>query len=559
MTTDPVPRVAQPHGPPRGSAFAAVRQLLADRKPWAFAFFGGVGCLLGALVGELLFLRGELAQDVCIVIDASGSMCGGKLAEVKQAAIAYADRQDMGSTRLAVVGFGSSAHTGQAFTDDQGRVRAAIQTLNDGGSTNMAAALLQSLGEFRTPGVGSVVALNRGVSPCLLLFTDGAPNDEHATLEAARTCRDAGIQIVAIGTGDANIGFLSQLTGDAALVFGVSTGNFNEGFRKAEHAIGSLAESRGAGTGGWLSAFVIATWTALLAVGIAVALTHGQSRYLGTPGIAVAACSWAAIGGIGAGVVAGLTGQFLYAGLSSPLAAMPKSVVAPVVTGLSRTIGWTVLGALVARGLAFFVPNLGSMRAWAGGAVGGAVAALAFLAVAGVGDVFGRLVGATILGALIGMMIAFVESAGRFAWLEIQRGRERVTVNLGADPVKVGGNGRQCTVFANGARPLAASYRFVDGTILLLDYVAERESEIPPGESRSYGDVLVTVRTSGSATGSPPKPPVAPPPLPRPPAAGTPTVAGARTAVRPSPPPRPTGPPRRPTPPPPPPPPPRKA
>jgi Ca-activated chloride channel family protein len=92
---------------------------------------------------------------------------------------------------------------------------------------------------------------------------------------------------------------------------------------------------------------------------------------------------------------------------------MPPSIVGPFVAGLSRTIGWTVLGALVARGLAFFIPNLRPTHAWTGGAFGGAVAALAFLAAATVGDVPGRLVGAALLGGLIGMMVALIESSSR--------------------------------------------------------------------------------------------------------------------------------------------------
>jgi Ca-activated chloride channel family protein len=517
MTNDPLQQTFRKATSVRGASLTAIHRISSERKPWAFAAYGVIGGLLAALVGELLFLHTVARKDVCVVIDASGSMMGDKLAEVKRAATGYADRQDMAATRLAVVGFGSSAQTGQPFTHDVGRVRAAILTLDDGGSTNMSAALSQGLGEFARKGDESAIVVGRDVARCLLLFTDGVPDDSDRAIEAARACRDASIQIVAIATGDADVAFLSRVTGDPALVFRVSTGEFHEGFRRAERVIGTLVESRGGATDGWVSIAMVAAWSALLAVGIAVALTHGQNRHLGRPMIAVIDCVWATLGGIAAGAVAGLIGQMLYAGLLQTLTSMPPSIVGPFVAGLSRTIGWTVLGALVARGLAFFIPNLRPTHAWTGGAFGGAVAALAFLAAATVGDVPGRLVGAALLGGLIGMMVALIESSSRVAWLEIDRGRERATVNLGPTPVTVGGSGRECTVFVPSVRSPAASYRFIDGRILLQDYATERESEVASNDSRRYGAVQVTVRTSAAAHGTVRGPPTAVPAPPPPP------------------------------------------
>lgn len=547
-----------------------LRGQLGQRKVALFAVYGALGCVLGALLGELLFVRTAKPKDVCLVIDASGSMSGAKLAEVKQAATNYARRQELGSTQMAVVGFGSRARTWHPFTHDARAIQAAIETLDDGGSTAMGAALRQALQEFPSGERGTVVASADAAVPCLLLFTDGQPDDPWDTMAASTACRNAGIQIVAIATGDAPLDFLAELTGDKSLVFSVASGDFDEGFRQAERAIGSLAESGGSGQTGWFSLLTTAAWSALLAVGVAVALTHGQNRYLGKPGIVVSECARAALGGIVAGGLAGVTAQLCFFGLLSGLTSMPASGLTPVIAGISRLIGWTVLGSLVARGLAFFVPNLEPSRAWIGGAAGGAVAAMAFLVVTFTGDQPGRLLGAAILGALIGVMIAVVESTARAAWLEIERGRERVTVNLGADPVRVGSHGSHCTVFARGVRPIAASYRFAEGTVRLLDHATEIERVVPEDDSRQYGDVKITVRTARSAAAAWPRSPVVPPPPPTPapttgpsatmagnsvPTAGT-GLAGGGTAPLPKPMPS-VG--RPPSAPPPPPPPPRRA
>jgi len=85
-----------------------LRGQLGQRKVALFAIYGALGCVLGALLGELLFVQtGKPKKDVCLVVDASGSMSGAKLAEVKRAATNYVRRQERGSTQLAVVGFGS--------------------------------------------------------------------------------------------------------------------------------------------------------------------------------------------------------------------------------------------------------------------------------------------------------------------------------------------------------------------------------------------------------------------------------------------------------------------
>jgi hypothetical protein len=256
----------------------------------------------------------------------------------------------------------------------------------------------------------------------------------------------------------------------------------------------------------WLLVLVIGTWTGLLATGLAFALAGGQSWYLSHRWLPWRQTLILIGGGMLAGVVAGGIGQFLFSVLSR----------AEVMPQLGFLIGWGLLGALMGRGIGFFVPNLHGGKAALAGTVGGVLGATAFLGVSAIGDFAGRFVGAAILGALIGVMIAVVESVARAAWLEIDRGRERVTVNLGSDPVRVGSHGSQCTVFARGVRPVAASYRFVDGTVRLLDYATEIERVVPEDDSRQYGDVKVTVRTARSAAATGPRSRVLPPPPPPP-------------------------------------------
>jgi Ca-activated chloride channel homolog len=116
--------------------------------------------------------------------------------------------------------------------------------------------------------------------------------------------------------------------------------------------------------------FRIATWTALLAAGIALALIAGQNRYLRRLLLIRQQAIAGGLGGLAAGLVAGGLGQVIFAG---------AAVASTPVVVLGRLVGWTVLGALAGAGLAFFVPNLKPLRGLAGGLVGGLIGAVGFL------------------------------------------------------------------------------------------------------------------------------------------------------------------------------------
>lgn len=266
----------------------------------------------------------------------------------------------------------------------------------------------------------------------------------------------------------------------------------------------------------------IGLWTALLAAGLCVALLAGQNRYVGKRAFAqgAAALAGVALGAAAAGFVSGAVGQVLY------------FLFLAIGTGkLGFLIGWVLLGALLGWGVSFFVPNLDAKKAALAGAGGGFLGAVAFAVLALAADLVGRFGGAAVLGFCIGLMVAVVEAAFRRAWLEVRFGeREVITVNLGPEPVKVGGDARACAVWARGAPPVALKYWVRDGKVLCEDAQTRREVQVGEGDARTAGGVTVVVRTGGAPapapTASAPKaqPPVppkasAPPPVPVPPPA----------------------------------------
>jgi Mg-chelatase subunit ChlD len=261
----------------------------------------------------------------------------------------------------------------------------------------------------------------------------------------------------------------------------------------------------------------IGLWTGAIAGLVCLALLAGQYHYLRG--------SWPAAGGVIAGLVGGLV-----VGTIGGVAGQALFMLAPenaFLAGLFRVFGWALLGGLAGVGLSLFIPNLRWVHGLTGGAIGGAIGAIGFLAVSSAAtDLVGRLVGGLILGFSIGLMVAIVEAAFRRAWLEVRYGsRETITVNLGPEPVKVGGDSRACTVWARGAAPLALRYFIRGGQVICEDAPTRHQEAVGNGDTREVGNVTVTVHTgSGSGPVAPPvrthgasARPVAPPPV-RPPA-----------------------------------------
>jgi hypothetical protein len=181
-------------------------------------------------------------------------------------------------------------------------------------------------------------------------------------------------------------------------------------------------------------------------------------------------------------MIAGAAGQVLF--MPFPETSLFQS--------LGTVVGWGILGGLVGYGMSRFVPNLPARNALIGGAIGGAVAGFLFVLLATlVTDFAGRLLGAAILGFVIGSLITMIEP--KEAWLEIRFGpKEVVHVSLGETPVSIGSD-RSATVRVSGAAPVAVKYWFRNRVIECEDVVASRSIQVRPGDQRQVGNATVTV------------------------------------------------------------------
>jgi hypothetical protein len=258
-------------------------------------------------------------------------------------------------------------------------------------------------------------------------------------------------------------------------------------------------------------------WTGAIAALVCLFLVGGQHHYLRGRLPRAGGTVAGLLGGLVVGLVGGAAGQGLYNVVPGGLALLAY---------VFQVFGWALLGGLAGAGLSLFVPNMKWTLGLAGGALGGAVGCAAFLIVSRalsspdhpstLADILGRLAGGLALGFFIGLMVAVAEAAFRRAWLEVRYGaRERITVTLGPEPVKVGSDAKACTVWARGAPPVALRFFLRDGKVICDDPVTGRETAVADGFSKEVGTLTVTVRTgTGAATTAPPPPPRATPKLP---------------------------------------------
>ncbi len=144
-----------------------------------------------------------------LVIDCSNSMGErDKLRQAKDGARRFVDHALHLGYWAGIIRFATSAEVVARMTADATQLHAAIESLVVGPYTNLSAGIRLAMGELGT----------KTPWRTMVLVTDGMPYDhdgptiatQHA-VDAARAARSAGIEIIAIGTDDADTRFLASI------------------------------------------------------------------------------------------------------------------------------------------------------------------------------------------------------------------------------------------------------------------------------------------------------------------------------------------------------------
>jgi Mg-chelatase subunit ChlD len=139
-------------------------------------------------------------RNVLLLIDTSGSMAGAKIEQARNGAIDFAHSAITRSYATALAVFGDRAAMVCDPTADADRFAKKIARVDVGlvgGGTDLAAGLILA-GKFR-----ELVAV--------VIVTDGQSNDNDAALRVATTLKNRSIDIICIGTDDADGEFLKRL------------------------------------------------------------------------------------------------------------------------------------------------------------------------------------------------------------------------------------------------------------------------------------------------------------------------------------------------------------
>jgi Mg-chelatase subunit ChlD len=148
-------------------------------------------------------------QPVCrdrkclLLIDCSSSMSGGNLQQAKAGGLGFSEQALAKEYAVGVIRFACDADLVCSPSRDIQRIRGPLAALDASGSTNMTAAIDLARTHLAT----------RQPMQAIVLATDGMPDNPASTLSAARKAKEEGIQIIVIGTDDADSAFLRTCEG----------------------------------------------------------------------------------------------------------------------------------------------------------------------------------------------------------------------------------------------------------------------------------------------------------------------------------------------------------
>jgi molecular chaperone DnaK len=138
---------------------------------------------------------------VFLLIDVSASMTGQPLIEAQTAAEEFLSKCDFTTMEVGLISFSSLVTLQSAATSNVRRLHAAVNRIEAQGSTNLTDALEMARGQL--------VAADR--KRYIVILTDGYPDAAESAVEQALAAQKQGIEIVAIGTGDADRDYLRRL------------------------------------------------------------------------------------------------------------------------------------------------------------------------------------------------------------------------------------------------------------------------------------------------------------------------------------------------------------
>ena len=143
---------------------------------------------------------------IYLMIDVSASMTGEPLAQAQAAAREFLDQCDFHVAEVGLISFSNTVTLQCEATDNPRKVLAALHRLEPDSTTNLGDALKLAEEMLR----------NTDRTKYVVILTDGYPDAPEDAVRSAEWARAQDIQIVAIGTGDADREYLKRLASTEA-------------------------------------------------------------------------------------------------------------------------------------------------------------------------------------------------------------------------------------------------------------------------------------------------------------------------------------------------------
>jgi Mg-chelatase subunit ChlD len=138
---------------------------------------------------------------VYLVVDCSGSMDGYKISQVKGGILEFAQDAIKRSYSVGLIKFNTSATHLCEPKGDIEDLSACLDKMDANGSTNMAAAIAMAHEHLG----------NTDYARAIVIATDGRPDKAQSALQAGQAAKNDGVDIITIGTDDADLAFLRRL------------------------------------------------------------------------------------------------------------------------------------------------------------------------------------------------------------------------------------------------------------------------------------------------------------------------------------------------------------
>ncbi|MDO8686732.1 MAG: VWA domain-containing protein [Candidatus Berkelbacteria bacterium] len=172
---------------------------------------------------------------VYLLVDCSGSMAdSNKLAQAKKGAINFAKEALSKEYFIGLIQFESSATHICEPQREIAILEGHLKKIGAGGGTNMAEAIK----------IADQKLKDRKGSRVIVVITDGMPDSREATLAAAQEAKKNGIDIITIGTDDADEAFLKKLASRTELGVKVSREQFEKGIASTAKMLPQLGPGK---------------------------------------------------------------------------------------------------------------------------------------------------------------------------------------------------------------------------------------------------------------------------------------------------------------------------